>query len=219
MFLDRIRKIAGPRRLTPWLLSVGWIKNDVTRINAGVIPGSGKLAQLAIAEGANLTWLLTGCGQPFVVEHFVGDDSAARRITALTSPAGAGRLIRVLGSRGRWHVAVWRAATDTSPELFTTLVGQLGKLCLAAIHDCPNPDILREEHSLPLLPFVAIGEGQIGRAAMLDPTYGLFSPLQGLAAGETLKPFLTARDRLHAAVDEMSEPKAEKWLALLQTQD
>lgn len=64
-FLDRLAVIAAGRKLTPWLLAIGWTTGDVDRVKTkGHIPGPAKLALLVHAEGVNLSWLLTGLGPP-----------------------------------------------------------------------------------------------------------------------------------------------------------
>lgn len=222
MFIDRIQKIAGGRKLTPWLKSIGWIANDVTRINAGAVPGSGKLQQLAEAEGVNLNWLLTGVGQPFVVEHYVTDASAMRRIKSLTSAHPKLRLLRLIGSSDEWHLVVLGQATYEGDALFSILVGNLGRLSQHAAWNAAEDGADYYERTLSASEFIAVGEGRLGVHGIFNPDSGLFAPAERVRPAETLKaarPFLTPRDQLHTAIDAMSDDKAARWLALLSGED
>lgn len=222
LFFDRIKKIAGGRTLNPWLKSLGWISNDVTRIKEGHIPGSIKLRQLAEAEGINLTWLLTGLGQPFLIEHYLTDASAARRVRQLLLPAKRARVVRLVGSDGRWHLVVWRFADGGVTEAFVTLVGSLGRTCLDQFRGCAADRFITEEHHLPMVSFLAIGEGHIGRHAMFAAGSGLLvgaPQSDSLVSTERPVSYLTAREQLHAALEEMPESRAATWLALLKSAD
>jgi len=65
-FKDRLLTIAAGRKLTPWLMALGWIRTDVARVNKGHVPGPEKLAALATMEHVNLSWLLAGVGEPWI---------------------------------------------------------------------------------------------------------------------------------------------------------
>jgi hypothetical protein len=76
-FKGRLELVAAGRRLTPWLLSLGWKKPDVARVNKGHVPGPEKLALLAQKERVNLSWLLAGIGKPFIEQGGEGEVSEA----------------------------------------------------------------------------------------------------------------------------------------------
>lgn len=67
-FKQRLLNVAAGRKLTPWLMSLGWTRTDVARVNRGHIPGPDKLALLADKENVNLSWLLAGKGEPWIGE-------------------------------------------------------------------------------------------------------------------------------------------------------
>lgn len=221
MFIDRIQKIAGGRKLTPWLKSIGWIANDVTRINAGAVPGSGKLQQLAEAENVNLNWLLTGQGQRHVVEHWLSDSSIARRIDELLVSAVSARVLEVLSAHPVPRALVIEAQLrDRTDPYFVILTGPAERLTDAALarHHACFKEHCAINFSRELA--IALHEGRIGRTELIDPVGGIF-----LAEADKirLRPpqvhLLTPRDQLHTAIDAMSDAKAARWLALLSGED
>lgn len=70
-FLDRLTVLARGRKLTPWLIELGWTTGDIGRINKGHVPGWEKLMILAESDGANLHWLITGQGDRYTRAHKV----------------------------------------------------------------------------------------------------------------------------------------------------
>lgn len=223
MFLDRIQKIAAGRKLTPWLTSIGWIANDVTRIKTGVVPGSGKLQQLAEAESVNLNWLLTGIGTPYLVEHYETDDSAARRMRELLAPATAARAIRAIDAASkRWLLVIDRAADTVLPAAFVVLAGELGRISLDQYAVCTHLRFGSENHLLEPAVFSGVAEGRIGRYEMLKASPALFGSVPAsvpLSVADAQLNYVSSKEALHAEVERMSDEKAARWLGLLRSQD
>lgn len=221
MFFDRVRKIAAGRTLTPWLRSLGWISNDVTRISNGSVPGPTKLQQLAEAENVNLNWLLIGQGQRHVVEHWLSDSSLARRIDALLKPAVSARVLEVLSVDPASRALVIEAQPpDRVDAHFVILTGPAKDLVDAAL--ARHSSRLKEHRvaTVAAVVSIALHEGRMSRTELIDPVTGIC-----LREADRLQPpapraaSLTPRDQLHTAIDAMSDAKAARWLALLSGED
>ncbi|WP_293002017.1 hypothetical protein [Nevskia sp.] len=223
LFIDRIEKIAAGRKLTPWLKGIGWIANDVTRIKAGVVPGSTKLQQLAEAENVNVTWLLTGMGAPYQVEHFETDVSAARRMREILSPATAARAIRAIdATTKRWLLVIERQPFAALPAAFVVLAGELGRISLDQYAVCTHQRFGSENHLLESAVFAAVAEGRVGRYEMLQaqpPLFGSAPVPPAVAVADTALNYVSSKEALHAEVERMSDEKAARWLQLLRLQD
>lgn len=83
-FKQRLLKVAAGRKLTPWLMSLGWTRTDVARVNRGHIPGPEKLALLVDTENVSLSWLLAGKGDPWIGDSPPGVRETAAAYDVLT---------------------------------------------------------------------------------------------------------------------------------------
>ncbi len=81
-FAKRLKKIIGPRRVTPWATSIGLSKGVIGTIQAENIPKADSLQLIAINEGASIHWLITGKSEPFIV-NVDSPESTQHRINCL----------------------------------------------------------------------------------------------------------------------------------------
>lgn len=89
-FLSRLKHVSGGRYVTAWLKGLGLSGSVVTGLSRGNIPKGQTLMHLLCMENVNASWLLTGEGNPYLVEVAASDTDARARINdALKSPGWA----------------------------------------------------------------------------------------------------------------------------------
>jgi hypothetical protein len=66
-FSARLETLLDGRKITPWGKTLGLSNSVIEALSKGTVPGPDHLKIIARAENANLNFLLTGAGCPFVV--------------------------------------------------------------------------------------------------------------------------------------------------------
>lgn len=78
--IGRLLWLVGDRRLYSWGKSLGFKSATIARIKKGQTPSSEMLSTIARVENASITWLLTGRGQPYLVQHAESDEDLAEQL-------------------------------------------------------------------------------------------------------------------------------------------
>jgi len=74
--LDRFKSVLSDRKPTPWGVGIGLSRGTISRILDGHTPGADSLTLITSNENINLTWLLKGDGNPFIVERNTTEKAA-----------------------------------------------------------------------------------------------------------------------------------------------
>lgn len=107
-FLSRLDWLAGGRKLTPWLVGLGWSNGDITRVKTGHVPGPAKLEVLVRYEGVNLSWLLAGVGTPYLIEYVPDAEALRDRLRSSGAPDVAPRGLHIIDSAyGQICILYW----------------------------------------------------------------------------------------------------------------
>ena len=79
-FSTRLKTLLSERKPTPWGVSLGLHSATPGRMLNNKPPSYEAILAIAHAENANISWLLTGNGMPFNVEHFCTDVDIAKAL-------------------------------------------------------------------------------------------------------------------------------------------
>jgi len=82
-FDERLSFLIHDRKKTPWGKALGFTSPSITAMFSGHIPGPEFLNAIRRAENINLNWLLTGDGNPYIVEYYQAADELCSYIDAM----------------------------------------------------------------------------------------------------------------------------------------
>ncbi len=83
-FESRLNFILQDRKQTPWGKELGFTGASISHIfSGGRIPGPEFLYAIRRAENVNLNWLLTGEGNPYIVDYFQSADALCDYVVAM----------------------------------------------------------------------------------------------------------------------------------------
>lgn len=137
-FLSRLSDASDGRDLWPWLHGLGLTSGVVQgMVNRGVVPSGYSLLAMQCLENVNVSWLLTGLGNPYLVERPADDPACRARVAEALQAADWTATIATDGLHNA--IVLTREARfvvkDKPPRLYTELrsFAQAGPESLAAV--------------------------------------------------------------------------------------